>query len=125
LSYSYVLTTTVGKIRLLISDHFGESDAFFSDEELTAFFDMEGGIKLASAQALESWATDEVMVTKAIILLDLTTNGPEVAALLLRRAADLRGQAADESVDAGFDIAQPVYGVFGLREQILKAGLNA
>ena len=89
MSYSYVLTTTVGKIRLLISDHFGELDAFFSDEELTAFYEIEAGLKLAAAQALEAWATDEVMVTKAIILLDLTTNGPEVSALLLRRASAL------------------------------------
>lgn len=56
---TYVLTTSIGKVRLLIGDTdvVPETDAYFTDEEITAFLTMESNsVNLAAAVALESWA---------------------------------------------------------------------
>ena len=55
MSFTYVLTTDVGKIRLTISDNDATS-YHFEDDELEAFLTAEGSVSLASAAALESWA---------------------------------------------------------------------
>jgi hypothetical protein len=55
MSFTYVLTTDIGKIRLIISDK-TSTDYHFSDEELQVFLTSEGSINLAAAAALESWA---------------------------------------------------------------------
>lgn len=55
MSFTYVLTTSIGKIRLTISDK-NDTDYHFEDTELQAFLDAEGSVNLASAAALESWA---------------------------------------------------------------------
>ena len=53
--FTYVLTTDIGKIRLIISDK-TLTDYHFSDEELQSFLDTEGSVNLAAAAAFESWA---------------------------------------------------------------------
>uniref|UniRef100_A0A6M3KLB6 Uncharacterized protein n=1 Tax=viral metagenome TaxID=1070528 RepID=A0A6M3KLB6_9ZZZZ len=55
MTYSYILSTIVGQIRLIIGDK-DITDAVFTNEELTAFYTMEGSINLAAAAALEAWA---------------------------------------------------------------------
>ena len=55
MSFTYVLTTDIGKVRLIISDK-DELDYHFEDEELQAFLTTEGSVNLAAAGALESWA---------------------------------------------------------------------
>jgi len=55
MSYSYDLSTDIGKIRLIISDK-TDTDYHFEDAELQSFLDTEGSVNLASAAALESWA---------------------------------------------------------------------
>jgi len=55
MSFTYVLATDIGKIRLIISDK-TDTDYHFEDEELQAFLDSEGSVNLAAAGALESWA---------------------------------------------------------------------
>jgi len=55
MSFTYVLATDIGKIRLTISDK-DALDYYFTDEELQSFLDTEGSVNLASAAALESWA---------------------------------------------------------------------
>ena len=55
MTVSYDITTTVGKIRLIIGDK-DIANAVFTDEELTALYTLEGSINLASAAALEAWA---------------------------------------------------------------------
>jgi len=56
MSFTYVLTTDIGKIRLAISDNVA-ADYHFEDEELQVFLTDEGSVNLAAAAALESWAT--------------------------------------------------------------------
>jgi len=51
---TYDITTTVGKIRLIIGDT-DVTDAVFTDEELAYFYTTEGSINLAAAAAFEAW----------------------------------------------------------------------
>ena len=58
MSANYDLTTNVGKVRLIIGDTdvSPESDAVFTDEELTYFLTANSSnINLAAADALEAW----------------------------------------------------------------------
>jgi hypothetical protein len=94
----------VDTVRLLIADlPADEDDRLFTDDEIQAFLDLEGGVRRASAQALDTIATSEVLVSKVIKTQDLTTDGAKVAAELRARAADLRRQAieAGEGDDTG------------------------
>ncbi len=52
---SYDITTTVGKIRLLIGDK-DDTDEVFTDAEITHFYTEAGTLNLAAAMALDAWA---------------------------------------------------------------------
>ena len=52
---SYDITTTVGKIRLIIGDK-DDTDEVFTDAEITYFYSTAGSINLAAAMALKAWA---------------------------------------------------------------------
>ena len=57
-TWTYDLTTNVGKIRLIIGDTDIDptSDAVFTDEELTYFLTVNSNnLNLAAADALEAW----------------------------------------------------------------------
>jgi len=72
-------------VRLLIgdTDQDDPNNQIFEDEELDQFLAMEdNAVKLASAQALDTMASLEAMIQKKIRILDLTTDGPAVAAEL-------------------------------------------
>lgn len=119
MSFSYLLSTDVGKVRLLIPDN--KADFYvFEDAEIQAFLTMESSVKRAAALALETIASNETMVLKVIKLLDIQTDGAKVADALLKRAGLLRGQADDEEVaeNAGFDVAEMVIDQFAYREKI-------
>ena len=57
MTVTYVLTTDVGKVRLLIGDK-AIATAHFTDEELTVFLADEGSVNLGAAAALEAWAAE-------------------------------------------------------------------
>jgi len=99
-------STQVGRVRLLIPDR-DRDNLIFSDDDIAALLAIEGDVlKRAVALALETIASDEVMVSKVIKSQDLSTDGAKVSAELRARARDLRRQADDEEEDAagGFDI---------------------
>ena len=81
-------------------------------------------ILLGAALALETIASDTVMVLKVIKLLDLTTDGAKVSDALLKRAAMLRAQAEAEDVEGAFDWAELVLNDFSYREFSLKDALR-
>ena len=59
-TWTYDVTTDIGKVRLLIGDKdiAPTTDAQFSDEEIQAFLTMAGNsLLLAASYALESWAS--------------------------------------------------------------------
>jgi hypothetical protein len=109
---------------MLITDR-DETNPIFQDAEIDAFLDMnDDSIRLAAASALETIATDQALVLKVLVTLDLETDGAKVADSLMKRAASLRAQ--EESVGA-FDVAEMVVNNFSERErlynEILREGV--
>lgn len=104
-------------IRLLISDT-DPANQTFTDTELGVFLDLEAGsVRRGAAQALDTIASNEALVSKVITTQDLSTDGAKLAQALQSRAESLRAQddeyteRADGSVlVVDFD---PTYGGFG------------
>ena len=99
-------STTIGRVRLLIPDR-DRNNLLFSDDDIEAFLALEGDvIKRAVALALETIASDELVVSKVINTRDLQTDAAKTAAEFLKRARELRRQAAedDEASAGGIDI---------------------
>jgi hypothetical protein len=95
-------------VRLLISDT-DPSNLTFADTDIDAFLTLAGqNVRLAAAEALDTMASNEVMVSKVIRTQDLQTDGAKVAAELRARAATLREQAGNYDASGNlfaFDIA--------------------
>lgn len=114
-------------VRLLIGDTDRDEpgNQFFQDEELDAILAMEGEVKLAAAQALDTMASQEAMIEKKIRILDLTTDGPAVAAELRARAEALReqyyGGSDDLPATAELVVDQFTYEQ-RLRNEVLRKG---
>lgn len=102
------MATDVQMVRLLIADTAtGPGEQLFRSDQIEDFLGLEGGhVKLAAAQALDSIAVSEVLVSKVIKTQDLSTDGAKVAAELRARAKELRRQVVDGegSDDGGFEI---------------------
>jgi hypothetical protein len=98
---SYDPETEAGKVRLLISDIGGDSstDFIFEDNEIQAFLNMEGNIKLAAASALRTIAANSAMVLKVIKFMELSTDGAKVAKVLLETAKELEERAVEDDDD--------------------------
>lgn len=96
----------------------------FTDEELAAFYEMEGSnTKRTAALALETIASDTAMTLKVVNLPDLSTNGSATSDSILRKAEKLRQQADIEdtaSDGGGFDIAEWTNSNFSERERLYK-----
>lgn len=95
---NYDLSTEVGKVRLLLND-VNASDPVYTDDEINAFLDMEGSVKLAAAQAIDTGATNQALASKVLRTQDLSTDGAKVADAMRAHAARLREQAADEEAE--------------------------
>lgn len=96
------MSTDIEYIRLLIADQDAE---MFGDHQLQMFLDRENGPLRAAAQALDTIASNEVLLSKKISSQDLSTDGPAVAAELRARAAALRKQADDQKIeDSGWAV---------------------
>lgn len=117
MSFSYDPSTDAGKVRMLITDRNAEK-AVFSDEEIAAFLEMnDESVNLAAAQALETMAADEALVLKRITTMDLTTDGPAVAAALRELALELRTR---EREGGYFTIAEQVATPWSFEERLRK-----
>lgn len=97
-------TTSLGLVRLLATD-VDEEDPLFTDAQIQAFLTLEGSdTRLAAAQALDTIASSEALVSKKVRTADgLATDGPAVAAELRARAAALREQSNAGAGLAGSD----------------------
>jgi len=113
MSFTYDVTTDAGRVRMLITDR-DEVNSIFQDDEIDAFLDLEdGSIRLAAASALEAIAANEALVLKKLVMLDTETDGPAVAAALIKLAASYREQ---ENSSGAFDIAEQGVNDFARRE---------
>lgn len=117
-SYDATLPTDRDKVRLLAQEN-NTATAIFEDSEIEGFLAMEGGdVRLGAALTLETLAANQVLVLKKISLLELSTDGPALAAALREAAANLRNNVNEDSSDAGFDIAEPVYNKWQYRDKV-------
>ena len=119
---TYDLSTDAGKVRLIITDT-DPVNVIFADAEIDAFLELNDGILLAAAMALDTIASNEVLVQKRIKLLDLSTDGPSEAKELRAHAESLRKQAEAE----GFvvpDYAENPVDIFSLREKLAKDAMR-
>ena len=128
MAFTYDLATDRGKVRLLIQDT-NETYEFYNDAEIDAFITIAGDldgkvVQNASAVALESWASNQVLILKVVTLLDVEVDGSKVSAEMRARAAVLRADAISSSSDAGFEIAEMALGVWSVREQIVNEALE-
>lgn len=110
-------TLPLGKVRLLILDTAtAPADRLFTDAQLDAFLEMNGGgVKRTAAQALLVVATSEALLSKKIRTQDLSTDGPAVAAELRAQAAVLVAQADTEDAAAAESLFEiiPLYDTAG------------
>lgn len=122
MAFTYDVSTPRGRVRLRCRDVDAEH-ALFQDDEIDAFLaDNDGNVLLAAADALETTANDMSLVLKVISTLDLSTNGPAVAADLRQAAAKLREQAAVE--DPAFEIAEMVVNGAGYQQYVYNQALR-
>lgn len=93
-------------VRLLTTDLGTGANQLFTDFQMDSFLRLNGNnVRRAAADALETIARSEALVSKKIRTQDLATDGPAVAAELRASAALLRQQADDaDGVDDGFDV---------------------
>lgn len=106
MTFTYDLTTDIGKVRLLCRDT-ATATAVFTDEEIQSFLDMESSVvKLAAAQAMENAASNQSIVIKITSALGFSVNGVAVAQDLRNAAAELRRQVEE---DGSFDIAETTW----------------
>ena len=123
MAFTYILTSDIGKVRLLIPD--SRFDAYiFEDEEISTFLLLETGVKRAAALALETIASNEALVLKVIKLLDVQTDGAKVSDALLKRAEKLRSQSAQDDDDLYADEGAVVIGMvvddFTARQALIR-----
>lgn len=103
---AYDVNTDAGKVRLLLND-VDDAAQVFTDDEIAAFLDLEGGnVKLAAAQAIDTNATNEVLASKVLRTQDLTTDGAKVADAMRAHAQRLRDQVTADD-DGYFEIIEP------------------
>ena len=114
-------TTDIGFVRLRVFDR-DPANPMFSDDDITAFVSFEGDKLRASALALETIATSEVLKLKVIKLLQLSTDGASVGRELRMQADRIREQAQfiDAAHGGTFDWAEFVDDDFAARERLLK-----
>lgn len=125
MSFTYIPSTDIGKVRMVLPDKVQE-DAFFSDEEIETLIEIEGGWRKATALALESIASDSSMVLQVIKVQNITTDGASVTRALLSRAALLRKQAEEDesSVNGGFEIIEMIPDNFSYRQKIYSDAIR-
>jgi hypothetical protein len=124
MAFTYDLTSERGQVRLLITDT-DHDNPIFQDNEIDFFLSttaVDGNdVNLAGAKALETIAASEVLVQKKIKLLDITTDGPAVAAALRTSAKLLREQSESEG---DIDFIEQNLNVFSARQIIWNDALR-
>ena len=108
MTYTYVLSTDIGRIRLLCQDtDLTGADPLrrvFTDEEIQAYLTLESNVvKLAAADACDEKATYLILELKDETSGDYTIRASGMAASLRERANRLR---LDVEMDGSFDIAE-------------------
>ena len=113
MTWSYDVALDSGKVRVLDRES-TQATSVFQDEEIDAFLGLEANdVFNAAALALDTIASNEVLLQKKIELTGITTDGPAVAAslrasaqVLRLRSAALAGSGTDDDALFGWDWAE-------------------
>src|SRR6476620_846079 len=97
---TYDVTSDIGKVRLLLNDV--ATPWVFTDAELQALIDLEGGVKRAAAQAIDTNATNLALATRVLRTQDVNLDGAKLADAMRKHADSLRAQADQADSDEGF-----------------------
>lgn len=121
MAYSYDVSTSAGKVRLLCNDN-DEATHLFEDAEIDTFLELEDGVLRAAALACLTIAGNENLISKKVTFLagaGIQTDGPAVAKELRAQAADLVARADKtelEDDEDAIDIAEFGFEPFSQRE---------
>lgn len=89
----------VGQVRLIIGD-LDPDNQIFGDPELEGFLALtDDSVKRGAAEALDTIASSEALVSKKITTQDRSADGPAVADALRKHANALRARAKEEEDD--------------------------
>lgn len=104
-------TSPASQVRLIIGD-LDEDNQIFDDTQLEGFLGItRDSVKRAAAEALDTIASSEALISKKITTQDRSTDGPAVAAALRAHATALRARAKEEE-DA--DEEEPFFEAFNI-----------
>lgn len=93
--------TIIGKIRMMCLDKGISNTWIFSDEEISAYYDITEDVRLAAALALEDIASDKALTVKVKQVGDIQlTSGCDIAKVLQARADSLRASVESGSAFA-------------------------
>lgn len=109
MAFTFDPSTDLGKVRLIISDTdtVTVANQMFTDASIEAYLSIEDGdVRLAAADALDTIASTQTLLLKAVTLGPIKTDGPSVAKALREHAQTLRGQVY--TLEPAFDIAEMV-----------------
>lgn len=128
MQFTYDPTTPEGQVRLLAVDRL-ESSASFSDQEITAFLTLNGGVvRLAAAQALEDKAARASIVQGVTTIEGIAVDGTAVARALTAQASELRRQyyeGDDGGSGSPIDWAEMVFDEWSYRDRLLSGWLRS
>lgn len=113
MSFTYDISTDVGKVRLLIDDtdafsgkgdRGGQESYDFSDEEIAATITLEAtlGLKAAAARLLRTLSTRAAKIAVRKDRLGLSDDLSQIAKNLREEAATLRAEAKEDAEDGIF-----------------------
>lgn len=124
--FTYDPTTDVGRVRRTIPDK-DEANAFWTDAEIESFLvDEDNNWRRATALAIETMASDDLLVLKVVKVQNIETSLDRMMSALLKRAKQLRDDAAVEEANAGdaFEVAEVIVNDFQWRERVLGQALR-
>jgi hypothetical protein len=120
-SFTYDISTGLGKCRLLITDT--DSDRpLLDDDDVQAFITMTGHYMPAAAMALDTIAANMLLSQGVVNIMGMTVDSAAAAKMLMARAEKLRSDYAlySASNGPGFATAEMPDGAFSWEEKILK-----
>lgn len=126
MTYTYNPTDNIGRVRRTLPDRV-EADAIWTDEEIESFLlDEDGDWRRATALALETMASDQLLVLRVIRVQNIETSTDRLMMAMLKRASALREQAkeADASDGSAFEIAEVVVDDNQYRERVWNQALR-
>lgn len=129
MSFTYDLSTDIGKFRAIFPDNVAAAQ-LFSDEEIEVFLEIEGDLRRARARGLECAASDLVLTLRVTETLGLKVDGASAGRELRleaqreRELADVADAKSDAASGDLFDWAEFSFSPFGSRERLAAEALR-